>query len=215
MTITVTPRRGLYVWPSWLAGVLAGDAMCMYRPWWQARHKIEDDETSERLQEYNARHGQMVRERKSELQADGWPKVTVEDQNYMTVQGDGATVGGKPDVIATDDNEGLISDAKGGRKRHDHAWQVRIYLALISLLDDPRFQGLKMRGEVYYGPDEIEAVTLTKRQAAQVYQAINDLKVPEPPEAVPSARECRYCKVQECAVRHTSGNRAASARGKF
>lgn len=216
MAITVTPRRGIYIWPSWLAGVLSGEAMCTYRPWWLARHKVEDDDdaASERLQEYNARHAQMVRERASALRADGY-HVTVEDQNYLTVTGEAATVGAKPDVVATDENEGLVSDAKGGRKRAEHAWQVRIYLALLKLEQAPRFDGLNMRGEVYYGPTDAEAVRITKRQEGQIYAAINALKVAEPPEAVPSARECRYCKVQDCDARHGGDSREASARGKF
>ena len=54
--------------------------------------------------------------------------VWLDDQNAFRLQGTSASLAGKPDIIAANDEEAVIIDVKTGQENPSHTIQVMIYL---------------------------------------------------------------------------------------
>lgn len=195
--MTLTPRSAPYAWVTWLTGLIAGEDHCAWAAWLKAHYQYRrrPSDNPDALSRWMATHDALVMARVNTLTVDGWA-VSVEDQNALTVHGEAATIGGKPDIVAARDDRLLIVDAKGGRAKHKYIWQVRVYLALLPLQWPERCAGKQLVGHVEY-PDEIVDVTLAPGDAQRIYETIKMVGGPEPP-TTPSARGCKYCDIAEC-----------------
>lgn len=210
------PKDGKpYVWPSWLCGLLAGDDHCELKAWIKARfwYKKRKDDNENNLATWRSEHADMVRARADELRADGYD-VSVEDQNKFTYEGNAATMGGCPDIVAVRADEVLVSDCKTGKEWNKDFWQVCIYALLLPQVR-PELKGKAIGGEVVYR-SRTRAVTPADvaTAAVQVRSRMVWLGTAARPGATPSKMECRFCDIDECDDRYGADDPpAATAKG--
>ena len=209
----LTKRAEAYIWPTWVTGLLSGEDHCKWAAWLKAHYTFtkREDDGGDALSRWMAAHDDLLKERVAYLERDGYT-VEVEDQNKFTVKGQ-TTVGGKPDIVAFRGDEALISDPKGGKRKHKYIWQVRMYMVLQPL-HDPRVREKRILGEVVY-PDGIELVTLEAGDEERIYAQIRATGSGPEPKTTPSASECRFCPIADCQDRWTTEPVAAPAEGRF
>jgi len=199
-----------YAWVSWITGLLSGEDHCQWAAWykahWQGYAKV-NEMTAEDRSRHNQRHAAMVAARRRELTSEApLPSaVTVESQNKFIYKGHVADVGGKPDIIALWPDRALVSDQKSGRPRDAHAWQVRLYMLLSPVLRHRIVvAGHDVVGEVDYGPEQRERLTLTPEDAAAIADQMRVTAGDEEPPKTPSWDECRFCAIADCDERVTA-----------
>ena len=211
----INPRPQPYIHVTWITGLLADDEQCQLQPWAKAHFKYPRAERD--LDDWKEKHGIAVRARVEELKAQGWTKITVENQNDIKIRGK-STVSGQPDIVAQRRTgsrfEILIIDLKTGKQRAKDRWQVRIYLVLYPYGRHVG-PGTRLYGEVRYNDDEklVEVTTDTKgRVLDQIRLTGGDAR----PEATPSGRECGRCDLPAalCSAR-VEGPIEGSALGVF
>ena len=199
------PKFGVYIWATWITGLLSGEDHCAWAANFKARFQYDKvaDEGFDSVA-YNAAHKELVNRRVKELRDDGWA-VTKEHQNAFKLRGKTAILAGKPDIIAIKDDVVLVSDPKTGARRNAHWWQVAIYLlALTRVRKD--LAGMTFVGELVYGDSEPQRITMsdvTPEVAARVWAQVQEASFNIPPEKVPSEAECGFCNVpqSECPER--------------
>ena len=75
-------------------------------------------------------HTEPIHDQRSQWEDRGYA-VSVEDQNGFRLQGTSASLAGKHDLIAANDEEDIIIDVKTGQQDPFHAVQVMIYLYAV------------------------------------------------------------------------------------
>ena len=216
----MTPRSFPYIWVTWITGVLAGDDLCEWAPWFKAHYqgypKVRNGNGA-LLVQWKADHADQVRQRAAELTAEGWT-VYLERQNKLKVKGHTAELGGVADIVAVklppaDDTtcpvEALIVDVKSGKERDKDVWQVFVYMRFLPKVHDVlrHFKDrLVLHGEVRYptGAVEFSEASLTEKTRARIETTIKKLALPVVPAKMPSEDECLYCDVGPCPARVTS-----------
>jgi CRISPR/Cas system-associated exonuclease Cas4 (RecB family) len=202
-------RRKPYVYVTWVAKLLGGNE-CMWSAWFKAHHKYAKFERdAEQLKEWNREHTALMAIRRTELEAEGWTVYT-EDANSFTLEGQTADVAGKPDIVATLDDQVLIVDGKTGRRRDSDQWQVLLYLYALPLVRREMATGKELVGEVFYKAGR--PVLVEPPSAEQVEQMVRLIKViaaAAPPARTPSQFECSRCDISiaDCPQRYTSEQR--------
>lgn len=192
-----------WVWVTWITGLLAGTDRCQWKPWYKARHQYAKliRENDFNMDAWEQQHQAMVDEHVVELQADGWPTVTVEDANKFQLKGDRAILSGKPDIVAVrlaEAREALVIDEKGGSPKPEHRWQVKVYLYALARL--PVWKHLTIRGMLAYRGVRKD-VTLDPGDGTKIGQVMAMIVSDEPPAQAPSAGECETCDIHACPVR--------------
>jgi hypothetical protein len=138
----------------------------------------------------------MVREQAAELRADGY-SVFVEAQNAFKLSGKiGATLAGKPDLIALREDMVYIIDCKTGLPRHADQMQVLIYMLILPYVR-PAWKHRAIHGRVRYREYLVDIPasgvdaqfrTLFRRTMEQVS---GTTALPR----IPSYAECRFCDI--------------------
>lgn len=211
------PRGRAYVWVTWLPKLLAREDRCWYRLWFKSNFKFDrvPDATdrAEFFREWTAKHDAIVKDRAEQLREDGWT-VKVEEDGKFTLAGDRADLAGQPDIVALKGEEGLVVDAKSGRKRASDHWQVLLYMFALPL-SWLRGTQTQLRGEVEYpdGAETVRPLTANTLDYADIVNAMRTASQPAAPVATPSERECRYCDIASCTYRFKSVS--GDARGIF
>ena len=189
-------RKPPYVWVTWIAKLLAGDAQCEWAAWFRAHHtNYQRRPTSFDKASWTTVHNDMVRARALALEQAGY-HVTLDDQNTFRLPGQsGAKLGGKPDLIATKETETLIIDCKTGTQRNSDYFQVLVYLLALGKLT--RFNGQTLTGEVQYSHQAlpVSATKLTKQEVTRIWDTLARIVDDTPPSRVPSFRECSFCEI--------------------
>lgn len=185
-----------YVWVTWLTSLLGGK-QCVWSAWFRANFKYEKfEEEAFDLAQWNRDHSRLMRDRRAELEADGWT-VTVENQNEFKLEFDTAVLAGKPDIIAKKQGRVLIIDGKTGRERDSDLWQVMVYLRAYQKTHPNMTESLE--GEVQYkrGGQRVSVTLdeLTPQRRDDVVTMMATLGSPNPPPKTPSRDECRRCSV--------------------
>lgn len=196
-------RRKPYVWVTWLAALLSGDSQCWWAAWFKAHYqnyeKLQKDEGF--LSTWRARHNEVVAAEADHYRRHGYD-VTLEDQNALRVEGRGADLSGKADIIAVAGAHAEIVDVKTGRRRESDWWQVVAYVVMHLMAAQRRLDGKTVTGRVAYR-DGSRTVTeddaLAQRE--RVTRAMRDLSSDVPPRKVPSLKECEKCDIGECDLR--------------
>ena len=214
--------NGPYVWPTWLTSLLAGESSCEWRAWFHAQHdgrswaKIQDGDDFS-LTQWRIRHTELLRSAVETYEGQEYT-VTVEGQNDFMVTLEGATISGKPDLVAWKDGEVVIEDVKSGQPRASHHVQVMVYMLLLPMAD-PRLADASIRGVVRY-PDhtvEIPAGAVDDAFERALRGLVARLAAREPARKVPSASECRFCPIgaQYCPERVEGVAQTAAATDTF
>jgi len=205
------------VWASNITGYLAGEEFCLFKSWYLARHYVRGDGDFDRAA-WIAEHGAMVRARAATCAATG-ATVRVENQNAFVVRGQAATVTGKPDLVVIEPEAVLVSDAKTGQRKLADRQQVLVYMwALGKPTVRPDLAGKVIHGEIVYkdGIEPVGAHELTDAVRQRIGDTVRQISFPMPPEAVPSEKECRYCRLSlEQCPKKMHGPRAEGTTEEF
>ena len=198
-TRTPLPRSGPYIWATWLAKLLVGDASCEWAAWFKAHYKSYERMPGDfDAVAWQIRHTAMLNEVRDRLEAGGSSTLT-ENQCRFTLRGNsGTTIGGKPDLVAFDaDNRAIVYDVKTGQRRPSDAAQVMIYMYALPYVN--RYRGMSFEGRVAYadGGEEIEipAGAVNDAFRADLYAQIRRIAAADQPRRRPSAFECRMCDI--------------------
>ena len=138
----------------------------------------------------------MVREQAETLRKAAY-SVLLEDQNRLRLRGQsGVTLGGKPDIVAWRDREGLIVECKTGQPRHADRIQVMIYMLVLPHAQ-PIWRGRTLTGRVQYrsGSVDIPADDLDSVFRTRFRDMMAQVGGNAAPACVPSSYECRYCDI--------------------
>ena len=189
-------RETSYVWVTWISRLLAGEAHCEWAAWFRAHHTYEKRPTNFDFAKWNAEHGQMVRERAVALAKEGF-NVGIEEQNKLNLKGgSGATLGGKPDLIAVREGTVLVVDCKTGQTRGADYFQVLIYMLALPMCR-PQYKDSALSGRVDYRDNTIQipAEELTEEATSRAWELIERVVGDSEPPRVPSAGECAFCDI--------------------
>ena len=191
------PRESPYMWTTWLARLLAGEASCEWASWFRSHYQDWAKPPSDFDQaQWMLEHTGPGQPGKGEAGKKLGYTVYTEAQNAFRLRGRFATLAGKPDLIAVKGQDVVIIDAKTGKPSPSHAAQVRIYMyALPEALE--QFRGVEFRGHVVY-PDAnvgIPASAVDKRFTENLGSLIRRLASETPARRVPSAQECAFCDI--------------------
>ena len=198
------PREHPYIWATWLARLLAGEAHCEWAGWFRAHYRdwtkpASDFDSARWMLEHTA----LVNEARESREALGY-EVFTENQNSFRLRGKLATLAGKPDLIAIKGNDFVVIDAKTGRPSSHHDVQVMIYqYAVPRALEE--YRGMKFRGHVIYpdGNVQIPVSGIDRKFIDRLGSLIRRLADETPARKVPSAGECRWCDItaEDCPER--------------
>ena len=207
------PREGPYIWVTWLSKLLAGENSCEWATWFRAHYERGSYETVPStfdLAAWQVAHADMVRGLRDKLGAER-KTVYIESQNLFNLKGSVATVGGKPDLIAEDDDSVTIFEAKTGQPRESDQVQAMIYMYAVPLAF-PRYRDKSIEGAIAYRERE---VTIPSHAVSEGFKTslvalINRLSSEMPAVKVPSALECKYCDITkaDCPERVEDGQPA-------
>lgn len=210
-----TKRPGVYIWTSWITGLLSSDKQCRWAAWYKSRHKYEKipDPTFDEAA-WSAGHQSLLNARAAELIIEDYA-VTVEGQNKIDLKGrSGAKLAGCPDIEAVKPGRILVVDAKTGKKRNSDYFQVLIYLLILKM------DGRIADGEVYYSDGRpsiaINHAELTPERIAAILGLLAVLSSDTAPPHAPSAGECKFCDIKDCDQRVVEQpTREAATVGEF
>ena len=190
---------GPYIYPTWLPKLLAGLDSCEWKIRFQVHHdsrswdKLPSDFD---LTRYNLEHTELVRICTEEYLQRGFT-VSVESQNDFRLQVAGATISGRPDIVAWRDDQAVIVDAKAAKPNPSHEIQVMLYMTWLPLIDQ-KFQKVKPSGGVYYGEDaviDIPAASVNDRFKEITAGLIGRVTSKTSPRKAPSISECLFCPI--------------------
>lgn len=200
------PRHPKFIWVSWLTAVLAGEAQCVYAPWFKSTFKYTKlPETSFDKAAWTADHTVLLEKRRIELKRDGWT-VSVENANKFFVKGQAGILAGKPDLVSVKGDFVRVSDAKSGQQRGKDFWQVLIYMFAVPLAFRDLCEGKTIEGEVVYktGPLTVGSGQLTPERRDEILKLLREIGSDAQPTPIPSSQECSLCEVAECVARVSS-----------
>lgn len=193
-----------YVWVSWIAKILAGEASCVWSAWLRAHYQTAKPPNGTfDMGRWQMDHSALLRKNVSEYEKKEF-KVYTEGQNVFTLAGKTGTLSGKPDVVAVKDLMGWIVDMKTGSPKASDRIQVMIYMWAIPKTN-PAFAGVTFEGKVLYkcchsiiAPNEIDTVFV-----GRVAELMKEICGDAPPHKAPSFGECRYCPIttEDCGDR--------------
>lgn len=199
-----TKRDHPYIWVTWLTKLLVGENSCEWAAWFRAHyknfHRAPDDFDSATWQ---MNHTALLAQVRDQLQGEG-RTVFVEKQNRFTLRGAGATLGGKPDLIALSGDKGIIYDVKTGQPTASDHVQVMTYMYAV-----PRalgqYRNMAFDGMVVYRNHEvpIPASAVDEQFIDRLASLIRRISRAQPLSKTPSAMECSFCQIakEECPER--------------
>ena len=150
---------GPYVWVTWLSKLLVGESSCEWGSWFKAQHhgsswdKIPSD--FDQVQ-WLLKHTELLQQTRGYCERQGY-QVSVDSQNFFTLRGRSATLAGRPDLVATRDNETVVVDVKAGQPSSASTAQVMAYMYSLPRALRDRYGDASLSGQVVYpdGPVEV------------------------------------------------------------
>jgi hypothetical protein len=191
-------RQTPYIWVTWLTRLLVGEHSCEWSAWFKAQHEGSSWEKvpqSFDMTAWQVDHTALLREVREQLQTEG-KTVYTEGQNSFHLRGNTATLGGKPDLIATSHGEGIIIDVKTGKHSPAHHVQVMVYMYAVPLVLR-HFKGIEFTGRVIYRDKvvDIPASAIDAPFVDNLSSLVKRLSSPTPAIKVPNAVECGFCEI--------------------
>ena len=191
------PREHPYIWATWLAKLLVGENSCEWAGWFRAHHQDWAKPPSDFDQSrWMLDHTELVSKERESHEKWGYTVYT-ENQNAFRLRGYSATLAGKPDLIAVNNHEAVIIDAKTGKHSPSHTAQVKIYqYAVPKAL--AQFRETRFRGHVVYADGKQVGVPeseVDREFTERLGALIRRLAAETPARRVPSVQECRFCDI--------------------
>ena len=189
---------GPYIWATWLTKLLAGEDSCEWNSWFKSQYDSKSWEKAPSgfdLAQWQIRHTALLHRCAEDYRQQGYA-VTLEGQNQITLQGQAATVSGKPDLIVRQGDLARIIDTKTGQPRASHHAQVMLYMYLLPLAR-PEYEGAVITGQVVYEDhvEDIAADAVDERFINSVKSLVQRIGAREPAVKTPSRGECRFCDI--------------------
>jgi hypothetical protein len=191
---------GPYIWVTWLTRLLVGESSCEWAAWFKTQHESRSWKaipSSFDFTGWQIDHTAHLREIRTRLEAEG-KAVFTENQNSFVLRGSTASLGGKPDLIATAEGQGTILDAKTGKPSPAHHVQVMAYMYAV-----PRalrqYQGMVFDGKVVYKDHEVDipGSAVDKSFIDNLSQLVQRLSAATPARRIPSPMECGFCNISK------------------
>jgi hypothetical protein len=192
-------RPSPYVWVSWIKGLLAKTDKCVWAAWLKAHYKYDKAPDTFDLSAWKKKHDELVGVIRSTMASDGWA-VSLEEENSFRIEGQDATLSGKPDIVGRRDNVARIVDAKTGRPRVSDEWQVHIYGYARRIIEPE----LSVETALNYGSGDVDVIP-PRNAASRITKVVRMVGSDSEPERTPSFRECRFCDIAECPDRVKGG----------
>ena len=189
-------REHPYVWATWIARLLAGEAHCEWASWFRAHYQDWARPPSDFDQtRWMMDHTDLVNQARESRKKLGYTVYT-EGQNSFRLRGKFPTLAGKPDLIAVKGGDAVIIDAKTGRPSPHHSVQVLTYMYAVPKAM-PEYRDVEFRGHVIYldGNVQIPVSGLDQPFVERLGALIRRLAEENPARRVPSASECRFCDI--------------------
>ena len=189
-------RESPYIWATWLARLLAGEASCEWAGWFRAHYQDWVKPPSDfNSTQWMLDHTALVNQARGSWEKLGYTVYT-EAQNAFRLRGASATLSGKPDLIAFKRGDAVIIDAKTGKPSPSHNAQVLTYMYAVPRSLE-RYRGVEFQGHVIYpdGNVQIPASGLDQKFIQNLASLIRRLASETPAPRVPSAQGCRWCDI--------------------
>ena len=189
-------REFPYIWATWLPRLLTGENSCEWAIWFKAHYQNWTKHPSDFDQaDWRIRHTALLNQQRQEWEDDGH-NVFVEGQNAFRLRGKTATLAGRPDLVALDDQDATIIGPKTGREQPWHRVQVMIYQYALPLAL-PQYRNVRIGGEVIYPSHTVRIPrgALPGQFIKELASLIRRLAADAPPNRVYSAPECHFCDI--------------------
>ena len=197
-----TKRDKVFIWPSWISKLVAGEVQCEWSYWFKAHYKVDKSKsTNFDLATWCVNHTNLIKTRREELEALGYT-VRVEDQNsfYYTPPGKTYTISGKADLVAIKPEEAIVEDAKTGKCKTSDFVQVLFYMFMLPVAHKD-YKGKDFSGTIVYrkgvGNQPVpSAAKLDMKLKNNIWSTINLIAGDEEHcRRVPSYNECKRCDI--------------------
>lgn len=196
----VSPRTNPYVHVTWLAKIMAGEAVCHWQYWFQAHNQLSQRmASSPELVGWQVEHSRMVMELATKLAGRGG-KLHREYRIKLRTARHEAVVAGSIDCLVDEDSRVTIYECKVGQPRQSDLVQTMVYMHCVSQL--PVFAGKSVRGFVIYKDQHSPIPELPENFAANFDYFVDLLAGTSPALKFPGP-DCRFCRltVDQCPER--------------
>lgn len=206
-----TKRDKVFIWPSWISKLVAGEVQCEWCYWFKAHYKTDKSKSTDfSLATWCINHNKLIQTRRTELEALGYT-VKVEDQNsfYFTPPGKNFTISGKADIVAFKSEIGadgeyefeyIVEDAKTGKCKTSDFVQVLFYMYMLPVAH-ASYMDKNFSGTIVYrkGVDNQPVPSAAKEDIKlknNIWSTINLIAGNEEHcRRVPSYNECKRCDI--------------------
>lgn len=204
-----TKRDKVFVWPSWISKLVAGEEQCEWKYWLKAHYSFDKEPSDFNLAKWTVNHNSLLRNRREELIKLGY-KVFVEDQNSfrlnIKINDIDIIISGKCDIIAFKEENGktiiaVIEDGKTGRAKTSDSIQIMFYMLLVPKAIE-KYKDIKFDGCIVYKegvtnvPIPAEAAYDDESLKSTIWECIKRIAGEENEcLKVPSCNECKKCDV--------------------
>ncbi len=193
------PRSSPYIWTTWLARLLVGDAPCLWQYWYQSHNKLTEKEPDDfNRVAWKMDHARMADELRRELTATGIKPIM--SHRFKIPAAGNAIIAGEVDCLVVGKNEFCVYDCKTGMPHSRDNAQVMVYM--YALLQQPAFRDKVARGIVAYRNTRVEIPGLPFTFETNLNYFV-DLLVTDSPAPKSPGESCAECQVtaNDCADR--------------
>lgn len=215
-------RDKIFVYPTWIAKLVAGEEQCEWKYWLKAHYLLDKKPSDFNLAKWIVEHNQLLKQRRDDLEKDGYV-VFIEDQNAFKLDIQLQTkegrvnpqdpciiiISGKADIIAIKENIYLVEDCKTGNpKTSDHIQVIEYMLFLPKAVE--KYKDVRFNGCIVYklGIPNMDIPSYVAYDDPTIKKIIWDtIKQITGEEVncrkVPSVNECNKCDVckEDCLER--------------
>lgn len=215
-------RDKIFVWPSWITKLVAGEDQCFWKIWFKAHYMYDKKPSSFNLATWTIAHNKLLHQRRDALERLGY-KVFIEDQNEFKLNmiiplktGEcipeecaHITIAGKADIVAIGEMEDmagvmnpvhLVEDCKtGSPKTSDHV-QIILYMLWLPLAIE-KYKDVEFDGCIVYklGLPNVD-IPPSAAQDGSLKSIIWDVLKSvvgnkDGCRKVPSRKECDWCDI--------------------
>ena len=190
-------RPSSFVWVTWIAKLMAGEAHCLWSAWFRAHYAYDKDERrgATAFARWQIRHAAMVDDLSAQMRGEGYA-IYVEDQNLFRIGRDGIVLSGKPDIVVLKDSEAIVLNCKTGCRRASHQIQVKIYMIALPWCH-PLCRAAVLEGRLQYpdGTVHIPSEEIDGELRTRLRLLVRAVGGDSPPSRVPSVSECGLCDI--------------------
>ena len=191
-------RDLLYVHPTWLAKLMAGEASCEWATWYRAHYKDWTRPPSDFDEaKYTLEHTSLAREMRSQRDAKSERLFFERQSSFWFTHLSGIRMSCTPNLISLNSRQDCIYDARPGQPRAFHKLQLLIFMYTAARSEHMAFFDRRFAGVLQY-PDQ--TIEVEPEEASGAFEEqfnfwLNLLASKNPLERFPSESECRFCNI--------------------